>query len=353
MNRIQFFLCFLIGSISVTGIAQYKFTGYVDPNLSEGTIYLSMVEDYRKISGVYPEQILSTTAADSSGYFSFSDNNLSLENRIYRIHVDTCSEADQNTSHFTGHCPNSKEVVFVANNSDTINLPFSFDDEMFCRVESKNEKANSFLKIDSLKHDMRFAFGTYRSEANRKVNSKKWFTILQDYGEQLHEPLAELYSYAFLSDRTQQLHTYYLQDLKTNPYYDNLLQRLSEKYPNSPYIEQYKAEITSDKYIISSHKSDTFPWWLWLLLGITLLSLVGNFYFFGKLKKLKLETPSPVASLSNQEKKVLDLILEDKSNKEIASMLFVSVSTIKTHVNNLYKKLNVSSRDEVKAMFPR
>ncbi|HIN98295.1 MAG TPA: LuxR family transcriptional regulator, partial [Flavobacteriaceae bacterium] len=48
---------------------------------------------------------------------------------------------------------------------------------------------------------------------------------------------------------------------------------------------------------------------------------------------------------------ILDLILDQKSNKEIATELFVSVSTVKTHINNIYKKLGVSSRDEVKALY--
>ena len=339
--------------ISTLSFSQYKFSGYVDTGAIEGGIYLSVIEDYRKISGVFPEQILNKTAPDSTGYFSFSGNNLPSENRIYRIHVDTCPEDDQNTTHFTGHCPNSKEVIFIANNSDTLSLPFSFDDEMFCRVVSKNEKADAFLKIDSLKNDMRFAFGTYRSEANRKMNSKKWFSNLQQYGEQLQEPLAELYSYAFLSDRAQNLHAYYLEDLKTNPYYDDLLSRLTEKYPNSKYTEQYSSELTSDKYIISSHKDEGYPSWLNLVGIIALLSIIGNFYFFGKLKKVTQKLPELDASLSKQEKKVLDLILADKSNKEIASEMFVSLSTVKSHINNLYKKLRVSSRDEVKALFPK
>lgn len=55
--------------------------------------------------------------------------------------------------------------------------------------------------------------------------------------------------------------------------------------------------------------------------------------------------------LSKQEQKVLDLILQDKSNKEIAVELFVSNSTVKTQINNLNKKLQVNSRDEVKMMY--
>lgn len=350
-NHLQNLILTLCLSVSSICIAQFEFSGYVNLDVNNGGIYLSIVEDYRKISGVFPEQILSKTTADSTGFFSFSGNNLSSENRIYRIHVDTCSEAEQNTTHFTGHCPTSEEVIFIANNSDTLSLPFSFDKEIFCSVVSKNEKANAFLKIDSLKNEMRFAFGTYRSEANRKINSEKWFSILQQYGEKLQEPLAELYSYAFLSDRTQNLQAFYLDDLKSNPYYEELGIRLKSKYPNTSYTSQYESEISSDKFLITANKSRSTPWWLYLLGIVSLLSILGNFYFFGKLRKMTQQLPSLEESLSKQERKVLDLILEDKSNKEIASEMFVSLSTVKSHINNLYKKLNVSSRNEVKQLF--
>jgi DNA-binding CsgD family transcriptional regulator len=350
-NHLQNLILTLCLSVSSICIAQFEFSGYVNLDINNGGIYLSIVEDYRKISGVFPEQILSKTTADSTGYFSFSGNNLSSDNRIYRIHVDTCSEAEQNTTHFTGHCPTSEEVIFIANNTDQLYLPFSFEKEIFCSVISQNEKANAFLKIDSLKNDMRFAFGTYRSEANRKINSKKWFSILQQYGEQLQEPLAELYSYAFLSDRTQDLHAYYLEDLKSSSYYNELSLRLKSKYPNTNYASQYEAEIASDRFLVTANKSISLGWWVYMLGAVCILSILGNLYFLRRLKKQTQKIPSLKEALSKQEKKVLDLILEDKSNKEIASEIFVSLSTVKSHINNLYKKLKVSSRDEVKKLF--
>ena len=81
-----------------------------------------------------------------------------------------------------------------------------------------------------------------------------------------------------------------------------------------------------------------------------MLSILGNFYFFGKNQKLK-NAEKAKATLTQQEQTVLELILQQKSNKEIAGDLFVSVSTVKTHINNIYKKLGVSSREEVKAMY--
>jgi LuxR family transcriptional regulator, maltose regulon positive regulatory protein len=48
--------------------------------------------------------------------------------------------------------------------------------------------------------------------------------------------------------------------------------------------------------------------------------------------------------LSERELEVLALVAAGNSNEEIASKLFVSVSTVKTHINNLYRKLGAHSR---------
>jgi LuxR family maltose regulon positive regulatory protein len=50
--------------------------------------------------------------------------------------------------------------------------------------------------------------------------------------------------------------------------------------------------------------------------------------------------------LSERELDVLALIAAGKSNVEIASSLFVSMSTVKTHINNLYRKLGARSRTQ-------
>jgi LuxR family transcriptional regulator, maltose regulon positive regulatory protein len=48
--------------------------------------------------------------------------------------------------------------------------------------------------------------------------------------------------------------------------------------------------------------------------------------------------------LSGRELEVLALMAAGESNGEIARRLFVSVTTVKTHLNNLYRKLGTSSR---------
>ena len=51
-------------------------------------------------------------------------------------------------------------------------------------------------------------------------------------------------------------------------------------------------------------------------------------------------------SLTERETEVLELLARGKANKQIARELFVATSTVKTHVNNLYRKLGISSRTQ-------
>jgi two-component system, NarL family, response regulator LiaR len=51
-------------------------------------------------------------------------------------------------------------------------------------------------------------------------------------------------------------------------------------------------------------------------------------------------------NLSSREYEVLQLITKGHSNAEIADNLFLSLSTVKTHVSNLFVKMDVKSRTQ-------
>lgn len=50
--------------------------------------------------------------------------------------------------------------------------------------------------------------------------------------------------------------------------------------------------------------------------------------------------------LTARETEVLELIAEGRLNKQIAQELFISEKTVKNHVSNVFKKLNVSDRTQ-------
>jgi len=83
-----------------------------------------------------------------------------------------------------------------------------------------------------------------------------------------------------------------------------------------------------------------------LFIGLFLLSV--SFVLF--LYKQYFTTDSNVVKrnhLTSKEKEILELIKQGKTNKEIANELFISVSTVKTHINNIFKKEKVSKREEL------
>jgi DNA-binding NarL/FixJ family response regulator len=55
--------------------------------------------------------------------------------------------------------------------------------------------------------------------------------------------------------------------------------------------------------------------------------------------------------LTSKEVLVLRLLAESKTNKEIAAELYVELSTVKTHINNIYTKLSVSNRKEARSKY--
>ena len=55
----------------------------------------------------------------------------------------------------------------------------------------------------------------------------------------------------------------------------------------------------------------------------------------------------PDVPLSKREKEVINLVLQGKSNKQIALSLDISVRTVEFHLKNVYSKFQVSSRIEL------
>jgi DNA-binding CsgD family transcriptional regulator len=55
--------------------------------------------------------------------------------------------------------------------------------------------------------------------------------------------------------------------------------------------------------------------------------------------------------LTSREKEVLDLLLSNYSNREIAEKLFIDYETIRSHRKNIYKKLGVSTIMELAMAF--
>ena len=60
---------------------------------------------------------------------------------------------------------------------------------------------------------------------------------------------------------------------------------------------------------------------------------------------------SPLVNLSNRESEVLDKLSDGLMYKEIASVLSISLNTVRRHVGSIYDKLHVQSRSQAAARY--
>jgi len=54
----------------------------------------------------------------------------------------------------------------------------------------------------------------------------------------------------------------------------------------------------------------------------------------------------PKDILTKREKEVFELLIQDKTTKEIAQILFISEKTVRNHISNAMQKLGVKGRSQ-------
>ena len=102
-------------------------------------------------------------------------------------------------------------------------------------------------------------------------------------------------------------------------------------------------EIVHYKTIIRDIKIEVFG----IIIGSLFLGLgVWLGLHFVKQKRDSTNFDPDKLGLSKREIEVLELLSSGLSNQEIADSLFVSLNTVKTHISNIYTKLNVQRRTQ-------
>jgi DNA-binding NarL/FixJ family response regulator len=71
------------------------------------------------------------------------------------------------------------------------------------------------------------------------------------------------------------------------------------------------------------------------------------------LERLRHPEPDELAGLTDQERRILDLIAEGMTNRQIGEQLFLAEKTVKNYVSNLLAKLGMSRRTEAAAYAAR
>ena len=100
---------------------------------------------------------------------------------------------------------------------------------------------------------------------------------------------------------------------------------------------------------------NNYPALITLLITVSLILVAIYFHIIGKKiselsNQIKEQSQSKddgisdlIEGLTERQKEVYDLILLGMTNKEIMGKLFIEQSTLKSHINQIYKKLNIKN----------
>ncbi len=321
---------------------QYSISGYLNTKEKGKTIYLSLLK-YNEENAIYPAQVLIRTKTDSSGYFKITGKLLAQENMLYRIH----SNHDDNDTafEFRESGPKKNYHNFIFSNNDTIY--FNKDNGVwFSSSQNTNSDDKQWRK--SIKYEQELLKEFIKTE-NPEAKKQSKMSFLNEFklfcNDSLSGPLVKLLAFSHIKRNSKNLS----EDFSTDPdFYYELSDNLNKYYSGTSYYSQFQEEIsklsaseTKQKYLL--HKKLNY------LLSIVIILLITSVIFLiRKQKKInKQKVTEVVSNLTTQEDKIAKLICKGMSNKEIASKLFISMSTVKSHIRHLYSKSNVSNRQEL------
>ncbi len=284
-------------------------------------VYLSLLPSFEDMYVMASSMIIAETAIDQRGHFSFHLDFLPEGDHLYRLHL--VKKGDAPTSLIIGG-KDENHLFLIAHKTSDIHLKNHSAFPPFKEVSYDHAPENNALQQINYLVYLTDSAAANSSLTKRMLIEKKQQNDLRFIADTSSHILVSLFAlykskFTFQDGANRSFYNSYFKarkGYKGNPYFDGL----RKQAPSNPTVRLG---------IIGS---------LLALLCLILGFLLGRHNFS---KKRKIDT------LSVQERKIYELLLKGASNQEISDHFNIALSTVKTHVSNIYGKLKVKSRREL------
>ena len=281
--------------------------------------YLSYIGSFNDLNTMSTDMIIAESKIDKNGYFSFSLGFLPEEDKLYRLHI---SKKDAPAASLIIGGNEENHLFLILSKKSKIKIKAHSFQSLFSKIEIKGDIVNqSISKINEI--------ASYKDSTDFGTSKVRREFIAKEINEKLRL-IADTSSHCLVS-----LYALYKSDFKSNyfvnqEFYHNFIKKWEKD--NSNYFQIFKKQFSVEE---KSRKVIYFS------LGLFFL-ILALYFLYVKIKKNRFSRRAQ--DLSVQERKVFKLIQQGKSNKEISEECNVELSTVKTHVSNIYSKLNINSR---------
>lgn len=325
MNYSFSVIFFIFFSLAIKGHAQEIELGLIKGKIEidstwGSNIYLSYIPTFEEMYAMSSEMIISKSKINEDGRFSFPLDYLPEAQKLYRLHIT--KKGDSRSSLIIGG-KNENFLFLVANKHSRIDLKVIPGYSPFKNVAFKSDQINyRFHQITNLIN----ASDSIASESDlykRKFideKLKKELLTIADSSSNALIAMYAIYKSGFESDFK-----------KNAAFYEGLAEKWTDK--DNAYFQNFKAQLPQ----VKSNAN------VYLIMIIAIFSLVLGIVI-GHYIHLK---NSRIATLSVQERKILQELEKGMSNKEISEKFNIGVSTVKSHVSSILSKMNAKSRKDL------
>ena len=304
-------------------------------------IYLATIDKLDDYYSANAKYVINVASIDPDGHFILEGNNLPQEAQFYRLYVVKEEHSEFNACLFVGGDEHNYVHLILHNDSQVEVEAATAAYAPFGDYTIKGDADNLLMKDLSKLLYPSYYFYEIKFPSELKFSQDKLNRDLFNFADTCTSTLASL-----AAINNTDYDAYFATQMDQ---YTSFKQELTSKLPKHPYTKDYTRKL---RYFGGDFDNGANAMYKWLsfLLGIV---VVGLSFWIYRLKQIQTttiaRTSTPTLSdfqLTGQEIKILNAIKEGKANKEIASDLFIEVSTVKSHINKLYAKLKVSNRKE-------
>jgi DNA-binding CsgD family transcriptional regulator len=299
--------------------AEIKGTIRLDTAKWSPVAYMSLIKDFGQLNTVSYEMIIAKSEIRKDGLFFFPTHLLPEEEALYRIHFS--KKGDPISSLIIGGRDNN-HFFLLANKNSVIQVDVIGKSKFIERVSIQGYEPNIGILYTNNLVGMMDSLDHFGSSINRKFLRDaviREILVFADSCSWAHAALYALYHIDFRSDYRV-----------NKDYYDDFNYKWKDE--ESEYFNAFRNELGLEQEI--NYASVIY-------VGAALIILL--LLLARQINKRK----DPLKELTVQERKIFASLKEGKSNKEIAEEYSISLSTVKSHINSIYSKLNIRSRKEV------
>lgn len=317
-----------------------------------GMAYLEYIPSIENLTTLMARNVVGKSKLDNTGRFLIEGMGLPPGKHLYRLFLMEKSEDDGNYGISSGSVRNFN--IIVLDNNDHVHVRCRDASDSFANCDFLNSPESEAVAqlYDQITAPIMMELARDStippSELKAQFLSKQMSDLLLHFADTTNYVLPGIVALQLLPD--------FEKAFKEQP---ALFRRFAKKITGldakSPYVMEFNAKINTLDTLHFGERQDWTRPLLYFFMGLSAFLIAFIFRLKTKLKRYEAVHTQPgipngavLETLSPKELEVLELMACGKSNKEIADALFIETSTVKSHINKIYQKLGISTRQEAR-----